>query len=66
MYFACNMDASLSLRDRRNAANGNTKIYLQGLVDQGAQLFRDGDYKAALGYLTQVRRQRLVSYDAVV
>lgn len=48
------MDGFLNLRDRRNAANGVTKTYLQSLVDQGAQNFRNGNNEVALGFLTQV------------
>ena len=48
------MDGSLSLRDRRNAAAGITKIFLQGLVDRGVEHFRNRDYQTALRYLNDV------------
>lgn len=56
------MDGSLSLRERRNIAAGKSHIYLRGLLDGGAERFREKNYDAALQYFDQVcTKDRIVN-----
>ncbi|KAL9132243.1 MAG: hypothetical protein Q9217_000047 [Psora testacea] len=51
------VDASITLRDRRNIAAGVSEIYLRGLHERGTEHFRERDYKAALQCFDEAVKQ---------